>query len=302
MIGTLKAASDPKPLAVSSVVEPTAEGLTAAFLDAEMTVLDCLGDLEAAEAVLSAIAAAGPLENPKVLVGISSVMTWARTSQDADEPEKALTEADYKKRRPHSSYKDLAVAREARHEERARASLARGACFPQPPAPAPFVCACARSRPATSVSACLTPPHADGRRSDVSPGGSRALAPPPSPPPLSPRRPLCDRRSPRASRMVPRRSSSTRSSRRREPPAAAAQHARGWLQHPADGAHRRPVQRGVQAPGDGDRTVSPCARCPGRRGAAADPRRHRRRAEQGARHGRGQGAALARGAPPPQGL
>ena len=35
MIGTLKAASDPKPLAVSSVVEPTAEGLTAAFLDAE---------------------------------------------------------------------------------------------------------------------------------------------------------------------------------------------------------------------------------------------------------------------------
>ena len=107
VIGTLKAASDPKPLAVSSVVEPTAEGLTAAFLDAEMTVLDCLGDLEAAEAVLSAIAAAGPLENPKVLVGISSVMTWARTSQDADEPEKALTEADYKKRRPHSSYKDL---------------------------------------------------------------------------------------------------------------------------------------------------------------------------------------------------
>jgi len=107
VIGTLKVPSDPKPLAVERIVEPTAEALAAAFLESEMTVLDCLGDMEASEAMLSAIAAAGPLENPKVLVGISSVMTWARTSPDADEPEKPLTEAEYKKRRPHSSYKDL---------------------------------------------------------------------------------------------------------------------------------------------------------------------------------------------------
>uniref|UniRef100_A0A7S2FPT0 Adenylate kinase 7 n=1 Tax=Haptolina brevifila TaxID=156173 RepID=A0A7S2FPT0_9EUKA len=63
--------------------------------------------MEAAESMLTAIAAAGPLESEKVLVGISSVLTWARTSPDADEPEKPITEADYKKRRPHSSYKEL---------------------------------------------------------------------------------------------------------------------------------------------------------------------------------------------------
>jgi len=107
VLGTLKSASDPKPLAVSRVVESSPEAIAAAFLESDLTVLDCLGDLEAAEAMLSAIGAAGPLESEKVLVGISSVLTWARTSPDADEPEKPITEADYKKRRPHSSYKEL---------------------------------------------------------------------------------------------------------------------------------------------------------------------------------------------------
>lgn len=107
VLGTLKVPSDPKPLACERVVEPSADALAGAFLESELTVLDCLGDMEAAEAILSAIAAAGPLESPKVLVGVSSVMAWARTSPDADEPEKPLTEAEYKKRRPHSSYKDL---------------------------------------------------------------------------------------------------------------------------------------------------------------------------------------------------
>jgi hypothetical protein len=107
VLGTLKALGDPKPLSVSRVVEATPEAIGAAFLESELTVLDCLGDVEAAEAMLSAIAGAGPLESSKVLVGVSSVMTWARTSPDPDDPEKPITEADYKKRRPHSSYKGL---------------------------------------------------------------------------------------------------------------------------------------------------------------------------------------------------
>ena len=107
VLGTLKVATDPKPLAVERVVDMTPDALAAAFLECEMTVLDLLGDMEAAEAMLSAIAAAGPLESPKVVVGVSSVMTWSRTSADPDEPEKPLTEGEYKKRRPHSSYKDL---------------------------------------------------------------------------------------------------------------------------------------------------------------------------------------------------
>lgn len=107
VLGTLKVTTDPKPLAVERIIEPTAETLSAAFLESEMTVLDLLGDIEGAESMLSAITAAGPLESPKVLVGVSSVMTWARTSPDPDEPEKPLTEAEYKKRRPHSSYNAL---------------------------------------------------------------------------------------------------------------------------------------------------------------------------------------------------
>ena len=108
VLGTLKSPADPKPLAVSTVVAPTAQALTAAFMECELTVLDCLGDCEAAEAVLAAIASCtAPIETAKVLVGISSVITWARTSVNPDEPEAPLTEAEYKRRRPHSSYKDL---------------------------------------------------------------------------------------------------------------------------------------------------------------------------------------------------
>ena len=107
VLGTLKSAGDPKPLAVTRVVDTTPESLTAAFLESDLTVLDCLGDIQAAETMLTAIANAGQLDTEKVLVGVSSVMTWARTSPDADNPEAPVTEADYKKRRPHSSYKEL---------------------------------------------------------------------------------------------------------------------------------------------------------------------------------------------------
>ncbi len=106
VLGTVNA-SAPKPLAVSRVVDSTPEALVAAFLESEITVVDCLGDMEMSETILTAISQAGQLETPKVLVGISSIMAWARTSPDADEPEKALTEADYKKRRPHGNYKEL---------------------------------------------------------------------------------------------------------------------------------------------------------------------------------------------------
>ena len=55
VLGTLKAPSDPKPLAVTTVVEPTDAAVTAAFRECELTVLDCLGDCEAAEKLLAAI-------------------------------------------------------------------------------------------------------------------------------------------------------------------------------------------------------------------------------------------------------
>ena len=106
VLGTLNA-SAPKPLAVSRVVDTKPASLVAAFLESEITVLDCLGDMEMSEAILAAISQAGQLETPKVLVGVSSIMAWARTSPNADEPERPLTESDYKTRRPHGNYKEL---------------------------------------------------------------------------------------------------------------------------------------------------------------------------------------------------
>jgi len=106
VIGTLKP-DGVKPRTVSRVVENTPEAMSAAFYESELTVLDLLGQGSAAQMMLEAIAGEKELETDKVLVGISSVMTWTRTSADADEPEKALTEDEYKRRRPHSNFKEL---------------------------------------------------------------------------------------------------------------------------------------------------------------------------------------------------
>ena len=106
VLGTLKAPSDPKPLAVTTVVEATPSALATAFRASELIVLDCLGDCEAAEKLLDAVKDEA-IESAKVLVGVSSVMTWARTSPSPDEPETPLTESEYKRRRPHSKYKEL---------------------------------------------------------------------------------------------------------------------------------------------------------------------------------------------------
>ena len=107
VIGTLKKEGEVKPRSVSKIVETTPEALAAAFFECELTVLDLLGQHDAAETLLEAIAGVRELEEDKVLVGLSSVMTWTRTSLDADEPEKALTEEEYKRRRPHSNFKEL---------------------------------------------------------------------------------------------------------------------------------------------------------------------------------------------------
>ena len=107
IIGTLGSPSDVKPRWVSRVVEPTAEAMKAAFLECEVTVLDCLNQMQASEELLAAIAPLAELDESKVIIGISSVMTWTRTSPDAEEPEKALTEEEYKRRRPHSRFKQL---------------------------------------------------------------------------------------------------------------------------------------------------------------------------------------------------
>lgn len=106
VIGTL-GDGQMKPRWVSRVVESTPGALREAFLEAELTVLDCLGAMTSAEEILAEVTATGELSDEKVLVGISSVMTWTRITPDAEEPEKQLTEEEYKRRRPHANFKDL---------------------------------------------------------------------------------------------------------------------------------------------------------------------------------------------------
>ena len=106
ILGTLRDAAQ-KPSWVKRVVDTTPEALLAAFRECELTVLDCLNAMDGSEALLEAISGVKEFEDEKVLIGISSVMTWTRTTPDAEEPEKALTEEEYKRRRPHSSFKEL---------------------------------------------------------------------------------------------------------------------------------------------------------------------------------------------------
>jgi len=120
VIGTLSKPDAAKPLWVSKVVAPTAEAMLPAFMDSTVTVLDCLGAPEAAETLLGAIVDCKLPEGTdalgaKALVGVSSVMTWTRTTnpplQGGQEPEDPtpipLEETEYKKRRPHSNFKEL---------------------------------------------------------------------------------------------------------------------------------------------------------------------------------------------------
>lgn len=107
VIGTLASDSETKPLWVSRIVEQTPKALEAAFLECEMTVLDCLHESVLAEKQLAAIPASDKITEPKVLVGVSSVVTWMRTSVDEEAPETPLTEDEYKRRRPQIKFKDL---------------------------------------------------------------------------------------------------------------------------------------------------------------------------------------------------
>ena len=106
ILGTLRSGAT-KPQWVKRVVDTTPEALLAAFRECELTVLDCLNAMDGAEALLEAISGVKEFEDEKVMVGVSSVMTWTRTTPDAEEREKALTEEEYKRRRPHSSFKEL---------------------------------------------------------------------------------------------------------------------------------------------------------------------------------------------------
>jgi len=104
--GTLKANSQ-KPKWVSEVVDGAdAEALGAAIARSRIIVLDLVADIDGAEKVLELLAEhAG--EEEKIVIGVSTIMTWSRTSPaDPEDLEKALTDEEYKRRRPHVNFRD----------------------------------------------------------------------------------------------------------------------------------------------------------------------------------------------------
>eukprot|EP00967_Tisochrysis_lutea_P131232 scaffold227934_cov24-Tisochrysis_lutea.AAC.1 len=107
LIGTLRD-GERKPRALDRVVGRDPEALSRAFEQAELTVLDCLNEPELAEAQLAAIPAS--IDAPKTLIGLSSVLSWSRTSVEEGEegvPPAPLTEDEYKRRRPQVNFKEL---------------------------------------------------------------------------------------------------------------------------------------------------------------------------------------------------
>lgn len=49
-------------------------------------------------------------DHPKIFIGISNVMTWAKTKMESDDPDSFLAEDEYRRRKPHQNFKNqLAV-------------------------------------------------------------------------------------------------------------------------------------------------------------------------------------------------
>lgn len=86
--------------------EPSDERLAEAVAAAKIVVLDVVTEVALCERVL-AVFANRTFEDEKVLIALSTIMTWARTSPaDEEDTEKRLSEDEYKRRRPHVNFRD----------------------------------------------------------------------------------------------------------------------------------------------------------------------------------------------------
>ncbi|KAG8465701.1 hypothetical protein KFE25_003008 [Diacronema lutheri] len=112
--GTLRAGTA-KPKWITHVIEPVDTALLEAIKRSSVIVLDLVSEPVASEQVLqllATLAADGGDESDaeRVVIGVSTIMTWARTSPSPAEEEGGeappLTEEEYKRRRPHVNFRD----------------------------------------------------------------------------------------------------------------------------------------------------------------------------------------------------
>ncbi|KAI8824357.1 uncharacterized protein EV422DRAFT_519852 [Fimicolochytrium jonesii] len=98
-----------KPKWVAEVVEKNdREALKQALLSADVIVYDIVACLDEATWALETLSAEADtfLDCPKTFIGVSSVLTWAKTKIDPDDPEAFIGEDEYRRRRPHPNFKD----------------------------------------------------------------------------------------------------------------------------------------------------------------------------------------------------
>ncbi|KAJ3260305.1 Adenylate kinase 7 [Boothiomyces macroporosus] len=81
------------------------------MMESDVIVYDMMNDLDEITWALDYLSTMiDSFEKPKIFIAISTVMTWAKTKGDADDPEAAFAEDEYRKRKPHPNFKNhLAV-------------------------------------------------------------------------------------------------------------------------------------------------------------------------------------------------
>ncbi|TPX48909.1 adenylate kinase [Synchytrium endobioticum] len=93
---------------VHQVIEPSNRAkVEAALLNSDVIIYDLLQSVDEAEWAIEMLneRAETFAEKPKVFIGISTVMTWARTKGDADDPDTFVTEDEYRRRKSHPNFK-----------------------------------------------------------------------------------------------------------------------------------------------------------------------------------------------------
>ncbi|KAJ1558562.1 Adenylate kinase 7, partial [Nowakowskiella sp. JEL0078] len=97
-----------KPLWVKEIIKSDdRECLMEALLQSDIIVYDLVQSLDEATWAIEMLSdnADNFLDSPKTFVAISTIMTWAKTKIDLDDPDAFLTEDDYRRRKAHPNFK-----------------------------------------------------------------------------------------------------------------------------------------------------------------------------------------------------
>jgi len=79
------------------------------MLESDVIIYDVLDYVDEAVPIMEALVEKiETFEAPKIVVLISSVMSWARTKVDPDDPETPIPEDEYRRRKPHPNFKAIA--------------------------------------------------------------------------------------------------------------------------------------------------------------------------------------------------